>query len=135
MTQKSKFSVKRKFGNKGEDIVCNHLKRTGYSIIDRNYLKKWGELDVVAFKDEIYYFIEVKTVSRDLSVIRETSNSFRPEENVHINKLARLKRMIQTYIAEKNIENRIWQFSVAILFLDVKNHLARLTHLKDIIID
>jgi putative endonuclease len=130
----TKYSVKRKLGNMGESIVCKYLERNGYVIIDRNYLKKWGELDIVAEKDNLIHFMEVKTVSRDFS-LPSIKNSFRPEENVHKIKINRLKRVIQTYISEKKIESKFWQFSVAILYLDRRSRKARIVFLKNIIIE
>ncbi len=66
---------KQKIGQIGEDAVCQYLEKNGYKVIDRNYLRKWGEIDIVAKKGKMIHFVEVKSVSRDLSdsVIRETS--------------------------------------------------------------
>ncbi len=66
---------KQKLGAIGEDAVCEYLKKQGFSITDRNYLKKWGELDIVAKRDKKIHFVEVKSVSRDLSVTHVTKNS------------------------------------------------------------
>ena len=55
---------KQKIGNLGEDIGCKFLVKRGFSIKDRNYRKKWGEIDIVVEKDAVLHFIEVKTVSR-----------------------------------------------------------------------
>ncbi len=65
---------KQKIGKIGEDCACKYLENAGYKIIDRNYLKKWGEIDIVAKKGKKIHFIEVKSVSRVISdnVIRET---------------------------------------------------------------
>ena len=37
-------------GNLSESVVCDFLVSKGYEILDRNYLRKWGELDIVAIK-------------------------------------------------------------------------------------
>jgi len=37
-----------KIGNLGEDIACRFLKKKGFKIVDRNYRKKWGEIDIIA---------------------------------------------------------------------------------------
>ncbi len=87
----------REIGNYGEEIACIYLKKLGYFIQDRNYNKKWGELDIVAVKDNIIHFFEVKS-------IRTGGNpSYRPEENVHNLKQKRLRRTIQTYLNEIKI--------------------------------
>lgn len=84
---------KQEIGETGENIACEFLVKQGYKIMDRNYRKKWGELDIVASKDNILHFIEVKTVSHE--------TSYRPEENVHLWKRKRLARAIKTYLLEK----------------------------------
>ena len=62
---------KRKLGDIGENIACHFLKKRGFEILDRNYSRKWGELDIVAKKDSIIHFVEVKSVSRELSTGRD----------------------------------------------------------------
>ncbi|MBX4181397.1 YraN family protein, partial [Candidatus Parcubacteria bacterium] len=54
---------KRKLGDIGENIACDFLKNRGYTIVERNYLRKWGEIDIVARKGEVIHFVEVKSVS------------------------------------------------------------------------
>ena len=105
-------TLKQKIGNIGEDISVKHLVKHSFDILDRNYRKKWGEIDIVAKKDGVLRFIEVKTVSY------ETSN---PEENVHFWKQQRLARAIQTYLAEKEVSCETeWQLDIMAVFLDKK---------------
>ena len=54
------FQNKRKLGNRGEQIACDYLKRSGYRILHRNYYTPAGELDIVAQDDEYLVFVEVK---------------------------------------------------------------------------
>ena len=133
-----------------EDTACKFLMKHGYQILTRNYWKKWGEIDIVAKKDEITYFVEVKTVSRDLTfglnggfvscetekcVNHETPDNYRPEDNIHPWKLKRLSRVIQTYLIENDTgEDNEWQFDAITVFLDIKNKTAKVDHIKDIIL-
>lgn len=48
-------------GKKGEDLAALFLKKKGYKIIERNFRKSYGEIDIIAVKDNILVFIEVKT--------------------------------------------------------------------------
>jgi putative endonuclease len=51
----------KEFGNFGESVACGYLVRKGYKIAARNYYVRYGELDIVAEKDGVIAFIEVKT--------------------------------------------------------------------------
>lgn len=51
---------KKNFGAHGEQLVCNHLQKAGYTIKARNYAKRYGEIDIIAAKDDVLAFIEVK---------------------------------------------------------------------------
>lgn len=51
---------------KGEDIACDYLKKQGYKIIERNFRKGYGEIDIVALDGSVLVFVEVKTRTSDL---------------------------------------------------------------------
>lgn len=52
-----------KVGKKGEDVVTEYLKKNGYTIIERNWKAKSGEIDIIALeKTNTLIFIEVKTL-------------------------------------------------------------------------
>src|SRR3989338_152560 len=146
---KKEPTEKQKIGQIGEDEACKYLEKNGYKIIDRNYLKKWGEIDIVATKEKQpmkasggrmtkIHFVEVKSVSRflDANVTRETSRDFyRPEDNMHPWKLQRLSRVIQSYLLDKDIPDDIdWQFDVATVYLDMNKGLSRVLLLEDIVL-
>ena len=118
-----KRTEKRKLGDIGENIACEFLVKRGFKIIDRNYLRKWGEIDIVAEKEGILRFIEVKSVSAD---------TYRPEENMHPGKLKRLSRVIQTYLLSKKID-KDWQLDLITVRLDMKARLAKVEIIENII--
>ena len=130
---------KQAVGSLGEDIASKFLINKGFEIVDRNYRKKFGEIDIVSRKEDIIHFVEVKTVSRNnlkdpIGQI-ENKDTFRPEDNVHPWKLKRLSRAIQVYLAEHKFgEETCWQFDVVTVLLDVKNKIARVKILEDIIL-
>src|SRR3989344_8515399 len=120
---------KREFGDIGEDIVCKFLLRKGYKIIERNYLKPWGEIDIIAENDKSLVFVEVKSVSREGG----SRESFRPEENLHPRKLKRLYRAIQTYLLEKKVpESKVWRIDLASVFMDFSIRKARVEVIENI---
>ena len=130
-------SEKQKIGEIGENMAVKFLMKQGYSIVERNYTKKWGEIDIVAEKENKLYFIEVKSVSRTNldNVSRETGDDYKPEDNMHPWKLQRLSRTIQTYLISKKIpEDAEWQVDLLVVFLDMKNKKSRVKVVKDVIL-
>lgn len=132
---------KQKIGAIGEDCACKYLKNHGYKIVDRNYLKQWGEIDIVAKKDNKMHFVEVKSVSREISggqggeVTRETREEYRPEENIHPRKLQRLGRVVQSYLLEKDISDDVdWQFDVATVYIDMAKRISRVEVMEDVVL-
>ena len=138
--EKKKPTEKQVIGKIGEDCVCKYLQKHGYKIADRNYLKKWGEIDVVAVKEKKIHFVEVKSVSHEINlakndVTQETKDEYRPEDNMHPWKLQRLGRVIQSYLLDKNISDDIdWQFDVATVLVDTKKRISRVTLIEDLVL-
>ncbi len=129
-------SNSQKVGELGEDVACKFLMKHGFSILERNYTKKWGEIDIIATKEGKLYFVEVKSVSCVTLPDFKDENLFikRPEENMHPWKLKRLSRTIQTYLIHKRIGNTPWQFDLLLVYLDLKNKNARVRTLENIIL-
>lgn len=121
-----KETVKAKIGRIGETVACEFLMKRGFAILGRNYRKKWGEIDIIARKNGIIRFVEVKTVSREnINSISHENDGYFPEENVHPWKLKRLYRAIESYLSEKKLEENEWQLDVLAIFLDKKDRKAR----------
>jgi putative endonuclease len=131
---------KQKIGKIGEDIACKFLAKRGFTLLERNFWKKWGEIDLIVEKDITLHFVEVKTVScENLKNISVENDNYRPEDNIHPWKLKRLSRTIQTYLLEKDIptsgdrsEDREWQFDAVIIFLDQESKKAKVLFLENI---
>ena len=122
-------SEKQKIGEIGENVACKFLMKHNFKILDRNYTKKWGELDIVAEKQNKLYFIEVKSVSG------ETSNGYRAEDNMHPWKMKRLSRVIQTYLLSKKIPDEMeWQVDLLVVHLDLANKKAKIKRIEDLIL-
>ena len=139
-----KPTQKQVVGRAGEDCACEYLRKNGYTIVDRNYLRKWGEIDIVAKKGGHIHFVEVKTVSREISdstdfgVTHGTvgqKGEYRPEDNMHPWKLQRLGRVIQSYLLDKDVSDETeWQFDVATVYVDMERRVSRVYILDDIVL-
>lgn len=125
---KGERTDKQRVGAVGEDIACRFLMKRGFSIMDRNYLKKWGEIDVIARKGKMVHFVEVKTVSCE-----KDGDVMNPFENIHTHKIERLHRTMQSYLLENNIDDEMWQLDGIAVRLDVKAREASVEVIENII--
>lgn len=76
-------------GRQAEDFASKFLTQNGYKVIDRNFRSRFGEIDIVALKDEYLIFVEVKA---------RWSNKFGlPEEAVTSSKLWKIGRTGEYY--------------------------------------
>ncbi|MFA6027339.1 MAG: YraN family protein [Patescibacteria group bacterium] len=100
-------------GKVGEKIAIKYLEQKNFIIIDRNFYTRWGEIDIIAEKDDRLHFIEVKT--------RTNLNRGRPEEAITWGKYRRAKRAVAIYLSQNNFK-AVYQIDVlAILYDTVLN--------------
>lgn len=136
MQQNQKKGKKNEIGAFGEQITVNHLKKQSFTILSTNYLKKWGEIDVVARDTAgIVHFVEVKTVSYETKVALEwaiSHETWRPEEQVHAFKLKKLFRVIETWIMEHEYEGE-WVVDVAAVRVVPREKYATIKYIPNIV--
>ena len=123
---------KRKIGDIGEELVSRFLAKQGYKIIERNYLRKWGEIDIVAEKDGVLHFVEVKSLTWKPGF---QVSEYMPEANMRLWKKQRMSRAIRTYLAERKISDDIdFQIDIAAVFLDFFHKKAKIRMLENVIL-
>ncbi len=130
----------QKIGELGEEVACKYLEKNGFLILERNYTKKWGEIDIIGQKENVLYFIEVK--SKSISSLDFVSQKFdeqdsqenRPEDNMHPWKIKRLRRVVETYLISRRFGSIDWQFDLLIVFLDLEERRARVRKIENIIL-
>ena len=122
-------------GRIGEDIASRFLSEKGLKVVERNFRRPYGEIDIVSRESSgIYRFVEVKTVSWETGepgVSHETG--YRPEENMHPQKVKRLMRVIESYILFRSIEED-WQVDVIAVYLDREAKRAKVRHLENVVL-
>lgn len=125
-----------KTGVIGEKFAVQHLQKNGFKILDRNYWKPFGEIDIVASKGGIVYFVEVKAITKDWGdVNRGTSDDYEPEDHMHLWKRQRLARAIIVYLNERGIgEDSDWQCDLLCVYLDGDHNLLKIECLEDVIL-
>ncbi len=76
-------------GAQGEELATQFLIQLGYTIIERNWRTRYGEIDIIAKKSNILYCIEVKT--------RTTLSNGYPIEAITPKKLRRMQFTAKLY--------------------------------------
>jgi len=94
----------RNKGNKGERLAEKELVRKGYEIIDMNFCRRGGEVDIIAKTGETIVFAEVK--------YRKSLENGNPCEAVDLRKQKRIIETAKKYIDEKNLYNCSFRFDV-----------------------
>ncbi len=108
---------KKAVGTKGEQLAVKFLKKKGYKILQRNYRRRSGEIDIVCYDHGTIVFVEVKT--------RYSDKYGPPELSVTEAKKRQIVKIALQYIAEKKIEGIDLRFDVvSILYLPNKKHPA-----------
>ena len=111
-----------KAGLWGEVFAARYLREQGYEIIAGNYRCRFGEIDIIARKDGIVGFVEVKT--------RQEDPLYRPMEAVHEAKQKRLILAAQQYFREVGGESPS-RFDVIEVTLGENDRLIGINHIKD----
>ena len=93
-----------RLGERGEALAWNFLRKQGYSLLEKNYRTRFGELDVIARKGGVLVFLEVKT--------RRDHTFGVPAESVDWKKRQKLIRVAEAYLQVKGLENRAARFDV-----------------------
>ena len=92
----------RQKGKIGEEIACRYLKNKGYEILYRNWHCRWGELDIIALRQKVLIFAEVKY---------RTSGKFGiPEDAITDKKCRHLLRTVKCFLTVRNKADCCWRF-------------------------
>ena len=133
-------SKHQKIGELGEKIATRFLMKQKFTILERNYTKPWGEIDIIAKKKNKIHFVEVKSVTEKLltnfSSLKDKDIDFHcPEENMHPLKMKRISRTISTYLSSKNIdEETLWQVDLIVVIINLEKRKTKIKLVKDIIL-
>lgn len=120
-------------GGLGEKLATRFLREQGFKIVETNYRKKWGEIDIIAEKSDILHFVEVKATA---TVSQETNDEYRPEENIRLWKKQRMARAIKTYLLDRKIsDEKEFEIDVIALNLDFLSRKAKIRWVQNVIFE
>ncbi len=100
---------KKNLGKIGEDLALDYLKSHQFFILEKNFSSKFGEIDIIAKKNNCLYFVEVKT--------RSNLNRGAPYEAVNKRKISHIKKTAQFYLLKNSCPDyrlKIAVFSIVI---------------------
>lgn len=117
---------RRELGYLAENIAARYLESGGYEILDKNYRKPWGEIDVIALKNDVVVFVEVKANKQETA-------GFNPEIRADWNKMRKIKRTAMLYLErEMGDTAREWQIDVIAVTFDLARKKAKIRHFKNV---
>ena len=111
-------------GKYGEELATSYLQDQHYTIRHRNYTCRWGELDIIAEKEEKIIFIEVKT--------RIGNNQGKAYEKINYFKLKHLQRAIQYYLLQYKLYKVKLQLDVIAIQLNRSKEIMNIHHYENI---
>lgn len=115
------MTKKSEIGKVGEDLATEYLKNKGYKIIEQNFRKPWGELDIVAkAPNKTLVFVEVKTMSQNKEGIQ-------PEDQLTKAKLRKTQKAASLYAGhypEKINYKKGWRIDLIAIVLSAPNNLT-----------
>ena len=101
-------------GKWGEGVAAEYLEQQGYSILERGWRSGHKDIDLIAFKQGILAFVEVKT--------RKNNAYIQPQQAVDRHKIKLLMTAANRYICNNNIDAEIRFDIVAITGTDYSNY-------------
>ncbi len=108
--------MSRRVGDKYEFVATKFLEKKGYKILFNNYYTRYGEIDIIAYKDDVYIFCEVKYRSDDIYGV--------PAEFVNKSKQQKIVKSAMDFIMRNSIVERYRFDIIGILGNEI-------THIED----
>ena len=96
--------MSREKGNYAEDLASSYLEELGFIVVVRNFYSRFGELDIIAEKEDVLHFVEVKSAEDYEKAI----------QNITPKKLSRIIKTAQVYM-KKNAYDGDYSFDALVV--------------------
>lgn len=110
-------------GALGEKLASQYLKKDGYSIVERNYRIRNGEIDIIAKNNGELIFVEIKT--------RSTERYGYPEEGVTFLKKKRMATAIRSYLL-RFPSQPLYRIDIVAITINSFSRTAKIRHIRNI---
>jgi len=114
-------------GKFGEDLARQYLIKKGYEILTSNFRSRFGEIDIIASKNNALIFVEVK-----LKIGEETGQ---PEEMINSKKISQIQKMAEIFLQNNSSLAKkfpLWRIDAICIVLNPDGSSKRITHWKNI---
>lgn len=125
---------RKQIGNLGEKVAAEYLHRHGFLIVGKNVARKTGEIDVIARKDKVTHFVEVKSILCNSFPVEDAPGDRYddPSANLHEAKIKKVARTAEWYMAEHDLEDE-WQVDGVLVWLRRRDGRALVRYLPQIV--
>lgn len=104
----------KEYGVKAENIAKIYLAKNCYKVLHSNWTCRWGEIDIIAQKNEVTIFFEVK--------YRSSLKFGLPEDALTYHKKRALYRSIRKYLFKNNIFDEKWRLDIICILAKSLKH-------------
>lgn len=111
-------------GKLGEKIALDYLTEKNYTIVETNFTSHWGEIDIIATKDNKLTFFEVKT--------RTSDGKGKPHEAIHYTKMKHLMRSVSHYLLKNKYNGYKLSIDAISIILEEDNTLGMIKHYENL---
>lgn len=116
------MSSRKRIGQQGENLAVKHLEQKQYLILARNWQHRRGEIDIIAWRDGVLVFVEVKT--RCSSSTEDAMPNFTPR------KRTALLQAIYHYLDQHQIDSITWRLDLIAVAIPPQGQ-PLIDHLED----
>ncbi len=115
--------TRQESGQIGEEIARQHLLFQGYTVLAQNFRTRYGEVDIIAQKDKLFVFVEVK--------LRRDAHYMRPADAVTPNKQKKLMDTAALWLIEHNPMDYPARFDVIEILYGLPDRAPRIHHIEN----
>jgi putative endonuclease len=119
-------------GKIGENMTKTFLMKQGFTVIEQNYRILQGEIDIIAQKDNILRFVEVKSIKvRGFDSLEKLI--LRPEDNLTFSKWSKILTTIQFYLKHRDVSHETkYQVDLACVYIDTETRQGRVKLMQNV---
>ena len=119
-----RMTIRRKLlGRQGEDAATQYLENNNYQVLCRNYSCRLGEIDIVAWEQDVIVFVEVRS--------RSSYDYGLPQESVTGRKKMKLRQLAWHYLKSVGKTNASCRFDVIAVLFDGEGRVKQLEHIEN----